>query len=74
MNCAAKGCHEPACSLVATQYPTGAAWRFCLHHFWPACHALLNRGAERLIISYPSGAKPEKAVMAPWLGPQDPTP
>lgn len=57
ISCASKACQEPPCTLVAASYPEGKEWRFCRWHFWTAVHVLLNRGAERVIVRYPSGSK-----------------
>lgn len=63
--CAAKACQEPPCSLVATSYPAGTEWHFCLTHFWRGVHVLLNRGAERVIVRYPSGTRLTPLVYRP---------
>lgn len=67
-NCAAKSCDDPTCTLVATSYPEGKEWRFCLQHFWKGVHVLLNRGAERVIVRYPSGTQLTPLNAAPYLG------
>lgn len=66
--CAAKECHDPPCTLVATSYPEGKEWRFCLQHFWKGVHVLLNRGAERVIVRYPDGTQLTPVGAAPYLG------
>lgn len=74
ISCAAKGCHDPPCTLAATSYPTGREWRFCLTHFWKGVHVLLNHGAERVIVRYPPGAQLTPTGSAPYLGNPEPTP